>query len=376
MSNRVTVNGISYLGAGAKFGIKVFTRDIAYSGILGLNRTHPMLMRESLRFTRDLRLRLGLKVSSAYALPGKDLPFEVLDMDEATFVETHHTNGFCRRTDDVIWLWAYRDLIGAEANRAEKSWLFNTGRRCFSELYDPFFDLADGLYGGQASFIDIDFPTKKNQATGYPKDWDYADSLLIKATCTNSLYQKGLRVMQELAEDLDDPSALEWKDRADAHRKAMARELINEQGHFHYYKLPDGSLEPRRNALGSALAVLCGVVEGPEAIASLKDYPQGPYGIPLIAPPRDFGPESYYHNNASWPFVDALFCWAQAQATGEDNTPYAAAIAARTCRPDGTFHEVVRLPDGDVRCSASQLWSAAGFINTCIRAHLVEDIEP
>ncbi len=372
MSNHVEVDGLRYLGAGAKFGIKVFTRDIAYSGILGVNRTHPDMMRESLRFTRELRLKLGLKVSTAYAGNRYGFPFEVLDMDDETFTSTYNTNGFVRRTDDVIWLWAYHDLLGASADAQELTWLFETGTRCFQELYNPFFDPEDGLYWGQASFVDIHFPSKGIQTSGYPHDWGFDDCLHLKATCTNALYQQGLRVMADLAERLQLPSASDWSSRAEKHREAMREGLRDERGRFSYYKRADGSLEPRRSALGTALAILAQIVDREEAEAALAEYPHTCFGIPLLDPPREGDEFSYYHNRASWPFVDALFCWAEQQVTGENTCPYAAAIAARTCRPDGTFHEVVRLPDGDVRCSSSQLWSAAGFINTCLRAGWVD----
>jgi len=352
----------------------VFTRDIAYSGILGVNRTHPTLMRQSLRFTRELRLKLGLKVSTAYAGNRYGFPFEVLEMDEETFKRTYNTNGFARRTDDVIWLWAYHDLLGGEAEREELEWLFETGTRCFRELYAPFWDEEDGLYWGQASFVDIHFPSKGIKTSGYPPEWEFDDCLHLKATCTNALYQRGLQVMADVAERLRHDASSRWASRASAHREAMRQRLRDNQGRFCSYKLPDGQLEPRRSALGTALAVLIGVVEGEEAVKALAGYPHTPYGIPLLDPPRSGEDYGYYHNQASWPFVDALFCWAEQMATGRDTCPYAAAIAARTCRPDGTFHEVVRLPDGDVRCSASQLWSAAGFINTCLRAGWVDGV--
>ncbi len=373
MSNHVTVDGKSYLGAGAKFGVKVFTRDIAYSGVLGVNRTHPELMRTSLRFTRDLRLHLGLKVPSEYNASAKGIPCEVLAINDETFMNTYRTNSFLRRTDDVIWLWAYHDLIGTEAKNEELRWLLDTGERCFSELYDPFFDVTDGLYFGQASFVDIHVPSKGIKNSGYPHEWDFADCLRLKTTCTNALYQRGLQVMADVATRLHESSAVAWVERAAEHREAMRRQLMDSEGRFHFYKLPDGSKEPRRSALASALVILCGVVNEDEAAAVLSGYPHTCFGIPLLDPPRKGSEFCYYHNRAAWPFVDALFCWAEQMATGKDTTPYAAALAARTCRPDGTFHEVVRLPDGDVRCSASQLWSAAGFINTCFRANLVEE---
>ena len=43
-----------YLGAGKSFGVTVYTRDISYSGILGVNALYPDLMLNSIRaFSED-----------------------------------------------------------------------------------------------------------------------------------------------------------------------------------------------------------------------------------------------------------------------------------------------------------------------------------
>jgi len=95
--------------------------------------------------------------------------------------------------------------------------------------------------------------------------------------------------------------------------------------------------------------------------------------------------------------VDTFFLLALEKSTGADQTARNAALLARTCGPvfptdwsrkppgpeslaedpqtgigEGTFHEVVHFPTGKVTCSASQLWTAVGFANVCMRAGLVE----
>jgi len=160
-----------------------------------------------------------------------------------------------------------------------------------------------------------------------------------------------------------------WRRRAKELKNAIRSELRNEDGTFAYFKLPDGSLEPRREALGTALSVLFGVVEGEEAARALKDYPVTDAGVPILHPfyPHD----GCYHNNSSWPFADAFFLMALEKADAVDRTGQICALVARTCRPDGRFHELVDFRDKSIRGSTSQLWTAAAFLGTCMRAGLV-----
>ena len=112
------------------------------------------------------------------------------------------------------------------------------------------------------------------------------------------------------------------------------------------------------------------IVEGEEACAALNNYPVTDAGVPLFFP---FFPENnWYHNNSSWPFVDTFFIKALEKSDGENRTALNAALLARTCVDDGTFHEVVDFRDKKVRGSGSQLWSAASFIDTCFRNNLVD----
>lgn len=364
-----TDDGDTYFGAGAAFGVMVFTRDISYSGVLGLNRVYPDIMRRSIEFTRKLRLKMGFTMD-----PGHDLsPLGIdciirHDLDHTSFRQEYHTNCYARRTDDVVWLWATSDLLAEDGSDDDWRWVYETGNRCFAELYEPFYDKADGLYRGQASFIDIHFPHKS--ATGYPQDWSVCDCLAIKTTSTNALYGKGLDVMASAAARLGlQDEAADWAARRDRLRAAMRETLRNEDGTFAMYLAPDGTLAPRQEALGTALAVLLDVVTGDDAAATIRDYPLSDRGVPLFEPFYD-DIETVYHNGASWPFVETFFLMAREKALGINEKPRSAALLARTCVEDGTFHEVVQYSTGKPGWSGSQLWTAAGFIGLCYRAGL------
>lgn len=357
-----------YFGAGAQFGVTVYTRDISYAGILGLNRLYPELMKSSLEVTREVRLGLGLRVPGGYAVESIDADWIDEGMDERDFFEKHNTNCYTRRTDDVVWLWCAYDLFRRTADNYDWQWLYETGTRCFERLYDPFLDSQDGLYRGQASFVDIHFA--EHRATGYPQDWSIADCVLCKTLSTNCLYVKGLEVMARVADLLGRHAhTRDWQERLDALKESIRRELLKPDGTLAYYKDRWGCLSERRGALGSAFAVLAGIVEGDEARAALADYPVTDAGVPLFHP--FYSIDNYYHNNSSWPFVDTFFLAAQERAHGDDRTARNAALLARVVQADG-FHEVVDMRDKSVKGSGHQLWSAAAFIDVCRRAGLAE----
>jgi len=368
-SNVVETENGRYFGAGTKFGPRVYTRDISFAGVLGLNQLYPGLMKSSLEVTRRLRFKLGLRVSRGYAVPGIDAKWEELDLEEREYLQQFHSNSYTRRTDDVIWLWAAGDLFDRHPQLADYAWLYATGERCFREFYDPFFDPADGLYRGQATFVDIHFFTHKTG--GYPQSYSVQDCVRVKALSLNCLYVRGLEVMSRAARELGRPEeAAVWQARAERLRRAISDRLRNENGQLVYFKGPDGVLQERRDALGLALAVLFDVVTGDDARRQLADYPVTAAGVPLFHPFFDHEAR-IYHNHAAWPFVDTLFLTAYEKAFGVDRTAENAALLARTCVGNGSFHEVVDLQTKEPKGSGAQLWSAAAFIQVCRRAGLV-----
>ncbi len=363
-SNIVRENGLEYFGAGKNFGKIVYTRDISYSGVLGLNWLYPEVMRESLEHTRDVRLTCAWRVPPAYHIPELDAPWQVENLTDPEFLETYHTNNFLRRTDDVVWLWAAEDLIGSDAARHDWQWIHEIGVHCFETLYAPLFDPSDGLYRGQASFIDIHFGHKKS--AGYPLDWSISDCIMQKTTSTNCLYYKGMLVMARAAAALGlGEQAAEWRNRAKALRTSILTHLRRSDGTFVFYLDRHGEASSRREALGAALAVLLDVVAGEDALRALAGYPLNAKGVPTFWP--FFDDDRCYHNHTSWPFVEAFFLWAMSKASGQNTIPASLALLARSCVEDGTFHEVVDYRNGRPGWSARQLWTAAAFLGACRR---------
>jgi len=375
--------GRLYFGAGSRYGDRVYTRDISIAGVLGVNRFYPEVMLSSLRVTRDVRRSLGYRVSAPHVIPEIQVPWEVIAEEDKEVMLKYKTNSYTRATDDVVWLWAGDDLFTIHPELADWKWMLENGEYFFKVFYEPWFDPADGLFRGQPIFHDI-----TNSA--YPAGVEIADCVLLKALSTNCLYYRGMLAMANACEKGGRPASekQQWLDRAGALKKAIVKVFTKPDGTLAYYKDRHGELMPNREILGTAFAGLFGIVAGESAKAAFADYPMTDKGIPLFSPfiPGNTGP----HNMASWPFCDTFFLWGQEFANGGDYTAQNAALLGRSLGTAfapkkkkgnnekewgaglGSFHEKIPLPSGLIDGSGHQLWSAAAFLNVCIRAGLAE----
>ena len=375
-------SGVVYFGAGSRYGDRIYTRDISIAGVLGVNRFYPKEMLDSLKLTREIRKELGYKVSAPHKVNEIDAPWEVIADVEKEVMAKYKTNSYTRATDDVVWLWAADDLFTLHPELADWKWMIENGELFFQVFYTPWFDPSDGLYRGQPLFHDI-------TSSAYPEGMEIADCVLLKALSTNCLYYRGLLAMANACEKDGRPASEKqhWLARAADLKAAILKTFTMPDGTLAYYKDRHGKIMPNREILGTAFAAIFGIVEGEAAKKAYKGYPLTDKGIPLFSPfiPGNSGP----HNMASWPFCDTFFLWGKALAVGGDYTDQNAALLGRSlgtafapkkAKADneamwdqglGSFHEKIPLPAGLIAGSGHQLWSAAAFLNVCIRAGLV-----
>ncbi|MGL5318462.1 MAG: hypothetical protein ACRC9Q_07185 [Bacteroidales bacterium] len=368
-----------YFSAGTRYTDRIYNRDISFAGLLGLNSIYPELMLQSLKITRDVRARIGYKVSSPHVIPEINAPWEVITDNEKEVMSKYKTNSYTRRTDDVVWIWATDHLFESHPDLADWEWFYQTAKYNFEFLYDPWFDSSDGLYRAQPTFQDL-------TSSAYPNGMSIADCVLLKGTSTNCIYYRAMLTMEKVAKKLNLPKeAKQWKERAKNLKAAIRKELILPDGTLTYYKDRYGVTLKHQHNLGTAFAIIFKIVEGKEALKALSDYPTSDVGIPLIHP---FLPDNKgAHNMASWPFCSTFFLYAKEIAEKKDYTGYNAALLARTLGTKfasdknsdwgtfGTFHEKVVLPSGLIDGSGQQLWTSASFINVCLRANLVKGVK-
>jgi hypothetical protein len=373
--NLITNNYGTYFAAGRRYTDRVYTRDIAFAGILGLNALYPNEMMKSLRVTRDVVSKLGYKVSREEVIKEINAPWEIIAEDKTEVMAQYKSNSITRRTDDVVWIWAVDDLFKSHPEVADWKWFYNNGKKNFDEFYAPWYDKTDGLYKAQPTFHDI-------QSSAYPKGYSQADCVLLKSTSTNCLYYKALLSLANAAKKCNLPEESKvWNQKAKSLKAAIIKELMLPDGTFTYYKDRYGKVMPNQHNLGTAFAIIFGVVEGKAAKKAIENYPTSEFGTPLQYP---FMENKGDHNQASWPFCDTFFLIAKEIADGKDYTGYNAALLARTMgtkldpkkNPEwggfGSFHEKVQLPSGLISGSGSQLWTSAAFMNVCMRANLID----
>jgi hypothetical protein len=218
-----------------------------------------------------------------------------------------------------------------------------------------------------------------------------ADCVLLKALSTNCLYYRGMQTMAKACEKSGRPvgEKKQWLDRAAALKIAIKKEFTKPDGTLAYYKDRHGKLMLNRSGYATAFAVIFGIVEGDAAKAAYAGFPTPDNGIPLFFPFLEGTDGSQWHNQASWPFCDTFFLWGKSIAEGKDYTDYNASLLARSIgtaiKPKkrmedqseadvfGSFHEYVTLPDGLIHGSGRQLWTAAAYLNICIRAGLLPE---
>jgi hypothetical protein len=330
---------------------------------------------KSLRVTRDVVSKLGYKVSREEVIKEINAPWEIIAEDKTEVMAQYKSNSITRRTDDVVWIWAVDDLFKSHPEVADWKWFYNNGKKNFDEFYAPWYDKTDGLYKAQPTFHDI-------QSSAYPKGYSQADCVLLKSTSTNCLYYKALLSLANAAKKCNLPEESKvWNQKAKSLKAAIIKELMLPDGTFTYYKDRYGKVMPNQHNLGTAFAIIFGVVEGKAAKKAIENYPTSEFGTPLQYP---FMENKGDHNQASWPFCDTFFLIAKEIADGKDYTGYNAALLARTMgtkldpkkNPEwggfGSFHEKVQLPSGLISGSGSQLWTSAAFMNVCMRANLID----
>ena len=390
--------GGKYFTAGGRGGWHdmLFGQDTTGTALLALNRLYPEVMKNHIRSYALARLNIGFLCPKDWVLEGCEkslkLTEEVWVPASREFCERYHLSPCLNRTGmDAGWIWAAGDLFDRSGDEMDWAWLYGTGDLFFREFYQPFYDETDGLYFGQASFIDVG-------CNGYPLSFGEMHTqksrnaaVFIKAASTNALYVRSMDVMAHAAKiiGLEKKSRI-WQSRADALREAIKKYLRFPDGTFAYFKHRDGRLEEKREALGAAFCILADVVRGEEAARALAadKLPQKKEGVALFYPFYEDNPQ-IYHNRSAWPFASTFYHLAWEKATGESKVREdALQLASSITAPEklrgndkgtlfdyrtGTFQEYIRWEDGTPAGTCAQSWTVSAFLNLAMRAGFLEN---
>lgn len=384
--------GGEYFTAGGRGGWydMLFGQDTVACGLLAFNRLYPEVMKNQIRSYVLARLNIGFMCPEGWELQNceKSIPLHmnVWQPDSREFCNRYHMSPALNRTgQDVGWLWTAGDLFDLYGDRMDWAWLYGMGNIFFDYIYKPFYDESDGLYFGQASFIDVGWNGYPFALEGLDKQTERNKAVWIKTPSVNALYVRGMDVMAYAARALGrEEESVKWQKKADRLRKAIRDHLRLPNGSFTYFMHKDGTPELRCEALGAAYCILADVVTGEDAVKALAaDTLQiSDAGVTLFYPFVEENP-GIYHNRASWPFASTFYFMAREKVLGksdmkQDATQLAGAIVipkkinanAQGTMEDyktGSFMEYVAWAEKEPRGTCAQCFSISAFMNLCLR---------
>ncbi|HEV7590958.1 MAG TPA: hypothetical protein VGO40_22795 [Longimicrobium sp.] len=325
------------LSAGAKWP-GVWTRDVSYASVLGLAIVAPDAVRRSLLAKVDPGGRIIQDTGTGGSWPVS--------------------------TDRMTWALAAWELYAVTGDRDWLRRAYDVIRRSAEADLHAIVDPETGLATGETSFMDW-------REQSYPRWMEPRDIARSAAVGTNVVHYATYRILADMAEALGEPST-RWSRTADGLRTAINAHLwqpgLGWYASFRYGRTFP-SLAPRSDALGEALAIIYGVADSARGAQVSARTPVVAFGAPTFWP---YIPNmTKYHNAALWPFVNAYWTWAAAEA---GNTAAVEHGLASIYRPAALFltnkeNMVAQTGhfDGTVLNSDRQLWSVAGNLATQYR---------
>lgn len=313
---------------GEKWG-GVWTRDISYSIVLSLAMLEPEVAKISLmKKVKNGRIIQDTGTGGAWPVS----------------------------SDRVVWglaAWKIYQFTGDEAWLKQSFEIIRNSVECDQKtIVDP----ATGLRRGESSFLDWRKQT-------YPLWMEPIDIYSSLNLGTNAAHYQVLKVLGKMADQLGEPNP--WSDQAANLKGSINQHLWDEQkGYFgqYLYGREVHSLSPRAEALGESFTILFNVANADRKKKVLENTTLLEYGIPTIYP--QIPNISPYHNNSSWPFVQAFWTLAATKEKDLNMVAYSYSTQLREAALFLTNKENMVAENGDfagtVLNSNRQLWSIAG----------------
>lgn len=267
-------------------------------------------------------------------------------------------------TDRVVWGIAAWEVYAMTGDEAWLRWACNVLEKTCRHDEAVVRDLT-GLMRGESSFLDW-------RSQSYP-DWmtpcDIAESCSLS---TMVLHAHSARLLARMKLKTGRRSeAGYWKNRA-VELWGLVRDLfwIPGEGYFGQFLYGRGYpvLSERPDSLGNLLCVLFGEkwiggdIDLPGVVGRL---PRCSMGLPCFHPQKSMD-VPFYHNGASWPFVEGYYGLAASSVGNGAALAHSFACLVRSALLLGTNKENINLEtgrdDGLVLSSDAQLWSISGML--------------
>ncbi len=308
-----------------------WTRDTAYSVILGASYLAPEACRRSL----ESRVKDGIIMQ-----------------------DTGTGGGWPISTDRVVWALAAWTYYLASGNRA---WLEYSANVVLATLAqdDVVLTLRGHLRPGETSFIDW-------REQSYPAWMSPANIGASWAFGTNVLHYAARRVAARMLHELGrEAEAESYQAEATALAADIQESFWSRATQSYGIMRTEKCLEERVDALATALAVITGLATGKQAHQAMRSIPRTPWGTPVFAPFKELE-SAAYHNRAIWPFVEAYVLLAHAELQDTEGAVQSMASLLRAAMAFGTNKENYQAVSGEaggtVQNSDRQLWSVSGML--------------
>lgn len=315
----------------------VWTRDISYSTILALAFTNPELcMNSLLKKVKNDRIIQDTGTGGSWPISSDRMIWSVAAWE------------IYKVTGDSDWL---RKVYFIIKNSTEDD-------------LNVVWDYQKHLFKGETSFLDWREQT-------YPKWMDPKDIYNSYSFNTQLVHLKSLEVLIRMGKALS-KDVQKYIHISEALKKSIRENFwIPEKKYFGQFiysnKFP--LLCNKSESLGEALSVIWNMTSGKEASNLINNTPKGEFGIPCIYPGIvNIEP---YHNQATWPFVQAFWNWAASKTRNMDQLEWGMASILRSSALFLTNKENLLFENGDYKGTAinsdRQLWSVAGCLSLYYR---------
>lgn len=311
--------------------------------------------------------------------------------------------------DQIIWaVGAWADFLHS-GDREFLKFSLGVVERTLNRLKKEEFDSADGLFRGGACFQD--------GIAGYPDAFVSRDrrsgiiaylqnppegarlvpvgmGLPVKAFSTNCLYYEAMVIADRMRGILN----MEPCHQAEALslRNAVNRYFFQPETGTYAYLLDAPDTTVRQEGLGSAFALLFGIVPENRIAALIAGTHLTPQGLPCVWPPFERYPKTGgaypRHSGVIWPQVNAAWCCALTRNGCRKAALHEVSLLAEKVNRDKMFMEIYHpetgLPYGGLQedgpagiveweSSRCQTWCATGFIRMVLSAYfgLQEDTD-
>lgn len=284
--------------------------------------------------------------------------------------------------DKVIWIIAAKNHAYVTGDLQFSKRAYETAINTLEAMRGEEFDSSRGLFRGPAVYGDgvAAYPDPPFDDLRGDNVRDYAESGQLEVLSTNCVYYGAYLSAEALGRmsgaPQDEVASLEKA--ADSLRENIQRELWIPPAHrFAYFLDAQDHQDQTQEGLGQAFAILLGVANQEQTKEILRYAEETPWGIACTWPPyaryKDESHASFgRHNGTIWPFINAFWATAAAEAGSEKIFAKELQSVATLALRSGDFREIYHpysgKPYGGVQTQKTwdsvrhQSWSASGYL--------------